>query len=131
LTIACPLLDQFLTSIQADIYFLPSRKSIMNSKLIAATVIALSSLGATAAFADTFEVIAPNTASSTTRTEVMAQYAKARADGTLQGSNEIGQFTAAERPAASNLTRAEVQKEGVKALAARTNYSVSLSPSRM
>lgn len=103
----------------------------MNSKLIAATVIALSSLGATAAFADTFEVITANTASSTTRAQVMAEYAKARADGSLQVSNERGDFTAAERPATSSLSRAEVRQEGVKALAARTNYSVSLTPSRM
>ena len=103
----------------------------MNSKFIAATVIALSSLGATAAFADTFEVIGPYTTSSVTRAEVMGEYARARADGTLQASNEIGQFTKAERPATSSLSRAEVRKEGVKALASRTNYSVSLTPSRM
>ena len=95
----------------------------MNSKFIAATVIALSSLGATAAFADTFEVITPNTNSSVTRAQVMAEYARARADGTLQTSNEIGQFTKAERPATSSLSRAEVRKEGVLAMrAAQSDY---------
>lgn len=101
----------------------------MNSKFIAATVIALSSLGAAAAFADTFEVIAPNTASTTTRAQVMAEYAKARADGSLEVSNNTGEFKAASAPTTRD--RAEVRQEGVKALATRTNYSVSLSPSRM
>ena len=67
----------------------------MNSKLIAATVIALSSLGATSAFADTFEVAKPNTATSTTRAQVMANFAKARTDGSLQVSNETGEFAIA------------------------------------
>jgi hypothetical protein len=102
----------------------------MNSKLITATVIALSSLGATVAFADTFEVMAPTPSSNTTRAAVMADHAKARSDGSLQVSNEKGEFPVAQRSAPSNLNRAEVRQAGIKALAARTNYSVSLTPSR-
>ena len=95
----------------------------MNSKFIAATVIALSSLGATAAFADTFEVITPNTATSTTRAAVMVDLAKAKSDGTLQVSNEIGQFKVAANPTSSTLSRAEVRKEGVLAArAAQSDY---------
>ena len=93
----------------------------MNSKLIAATVIALSSLGATAAFADTFEVITPNTTSNTTRAAVTADLAKSRADGTLQVSNETGEFKVAAQPQTTTLTRAEVRAEGV--LAARASQS--------
>ncbi len=95
----------------------------MNSKLIAATVIVLSSLGATAAFADTFEVITPTTASSTTRAAVKADLAKAKSDGTLQVSNEIGEFKVAVNPAPTTLTRAEVRSEGVLAArAAQSDY---------
>ena len=101
----------------------------MNSKFIAATVIALSSLGATVAFADTFEAITLGTTSSVSRAQVMAEYAKARADGSLHVANNTGEFKAASAPTTRD--RAEVRQEGVKALAARTNYSVSLSPSRM
>ena len=103
----------------------------MNPKLITAAVIALSALGANAAFADTFEVITPNTASTTSRAQVMNDYAKARADGTLQVSNYSGEFKSAYKMGESNVTRAEVRQEGVKALAARTNYSVSLTPRKM
>ena len=95
----------------------------MNSKLIAATVIALSSLGATAAFADTFEVITPNTTSSTTRAAVMADLAQARNNGSLQVSNEIGEFKMATQQAPSNVTRAEVRKEGAQALHAQSDYN--------
>ena len=111
----------------------------MNSKLIAATVIALSSIGATAAFADTFEVIAPNTTSTTstaTRAQVMGDLAKARADGSLQVSNEKGEFKAATAPASTANTdsaanTADIRREGVLASRARTNYSVSLPARRM
>lgn len=103
----------------------------MNSKLIAATVIALSSLGATAAFADTFEVITPNTTSNTTRAQVMADSAKARAEGSLQVSNETGEFKVAATPATSAANTAEVRREGALALRARTNYSVSLPARQM
>ncbi len=95
----------------------------MNSKFIAATVIALSSLGATAAFADTFEVITPNTTSTTTRAAVMADLAKAKSEGTLQVSNETGEFKVAANPAPSTLTRAEVRNEGIMAArAAQSDY---------
>ena len=95
----------------------------MNSKFIAATVIALSSLGATAAFADTFEVITPNTTSNTTRAAVIGELAKAKTDGTLQISNEIGEFKVAANPTPSTLSRAEVRKEGVLAMrAAQSDY---------
>ena len=95
----------------------------MNSKFIAATVIALSSLGATAAFADTFEVITPNTTSNTTRAAVIGELAKAKSDGTLQISNEIGEFKVAAKPTPSTVSRAEVRKEGVLAMrAAQSDY---------
>jgi hypothetical protein len=95
----------------------------MNSKFIAATVIALSSLGATAAFADTFEVITPNTTSTTSRAAVMADLAKARADGSVQVSNETGEFNVASKQTTSTLTRAEVRNEGiVAARAAQSDY---------
>jgi Domain of unknown function (DUF4148) len=103
----------------------------MNPKLLAATVIALSSLGATASFADTFEVITPNTNSTTSRAEVMADYARSRADGSLPVSDNVGEFKFARKANGGNVNRAEVRKEGVKALAARTNYSVSLTPRAM
>ena len=94
----------------------------MNSKFIAATVIALSSLSATATFADTFEVIKPNTMSSTTRAAVMADLAKARANGAVQGSYEIGEFNVASRPAAGINARAAVRAEGIQASRA-TNFN--------
>ena len=91
----------------------------MNSKLIAATVIALSSLGATAAFADTFEVIKADTASNTTRAAVMADAAKARADGSLQVSNETGEFKMASKAEVSTVTRAQVRAEGIQSARAQ------------
>lgn len=94
----------------------------MNSKSIASTVaatlLALSSFGATAAFADTFEVIKPNTMTSTTRAAVMADAAKARAAGNVQVSSEIGEFNSVAKPMASNITRADVRSEAM--LASRT-----------
>ena len=91
----------------------------MNSKLIAATVIALSSLGATAAFADTFEVIKADTTSNTTRAAVMADAAKARADGSLQVSNETGEFKMAPKAEVSSVTRAQVRSEGIQSARAQ------------
>lgn len=87
----------------------------MNSKLIAATVIALSSLGATAAFAgDMSQQIAYSTASNTTRAAVLADGAKARADGSLQVSNETGEFKMASKAEVSTVTRAQVRAEGIQ-----------------
>ena len=87
----------------------------MNSKLIAATVIALSSLGATAAFAANLTPeIKLNTISNTTRAAVLADAAKARADGSLQVSNETGEFKMASKVQASTVTRAQVRAEGIQ-----------------
>ena len=91
----------------------------MNSKLIAATVIALSSLGATAVFADTFEVIKANTTSNTTRAAVTADAAKARADGSLQVSNETGVFKMASKAEVSSVSRAQVRSEGIQSARAQ------------
>ena len=99
----------------------------MNSKFFAATVIALASLSATAAFAgDMSQQIPYNTTSSTTRSAVMADFAKARADGSLQVSNETGEFKVAAQPQASTVTvtRAQVRMEGIQAMRAAPTHDV-------
>ena len=97
----------------------------MNSKLIAATVIALSTFGATAAFAgDMSQQIPYSTASSTTRAAVMSDFAKARANGTLQVSNETGVFTVVAQPQATTVTRAQVRMEGIQAMRAASTHDI-------
>ena len=97
----------------------------MNSKLIAATVIALSSFAATGAFAeDKSQHIPYSTASNTTRAAVMSDFAKARSDGTLQVSNETGVFTAVVQPQTTTVTRAPVRMEGIQAMRSAPTHDV-------
>lgn len=99
----------------------------MNSKFFAATAtaIALASLGATAAFAgDMSQQIPYSTTSNITRTAVMADFAKARADGSLQVSNETGEFKVAAQPQTSTVTRAQVRMEGIQAMRAASTHDI-------
>lgn len=90
----------------------------MNSKLIAATVLALSALAATSAFADDRSQQIPySTATNTTRVAVLADATKARADGSMLVSNETGEFKVAATPATSTLSRADVKADYAKARA--------------
>jgi hypothetical protein len=94
----------------------------MNSKLIASTVIALSTLAGASAFAQSTMnpeaalAIRPDvSASNVTRAQVKAGYLNARQTGMLAVSNE-GAFAATPAPA-SIVSRAEVRKEAVMAAA--------------
>jgi hypothetical protein len=101
-------------------YCFTKRKFIMNSKLIASTVIALSALTGASAFAqsnlnpEAALAIRPTvSASNVTRAQVQADYLNARQNRMLPVSNE-GAF-AATPATVSTVSRAEVRNEAIMA----------------
>ena len=89
----------------------------MNTKIIAATVVALASLTSVSAFArDSQDFFAPTTTSSTTtRAQVQADYLKAQKDGTLAVGTD-GAYVGTAQSANNGLTRAQVRSEAVAAI---------------
>ncbi len=85
------------------------------SRIAASTLIALASLAAGSAFADSgvnFPEQTPSTSSSLTRAEVQAEVLQARKDGTLNLQFENHNYPEmAAQSAPSGKTRAEVQAE--------------------
>ncbi|MES2941683.1 MAG: DUF4148 domain-containing protein [Pseudomonadota bacterium] len=85
------------------------------SRLAASTLVALATLAAGSAFADSgvsFPEQAPSTTSSLTRAEVQAEVLQARRDGTLDQQFENHNYpTVTAQSAPSGKTRAEVQAE--------------------
>lgn len=89
-----------------------------NSKILASTVIALASVAAGSAFADSFDqqypVVAP-TQSTLTRAQVQAELLQAKKDGTWVGTGNLDNY-----PVIANVgtpkTRVEVRAELLKAL---------------
>ncbi len=94
----------------------------MNTKIIAATVVALASLTSVSAFArdsqDFFQVNATN--STTTRAQVQADYFKAQKAGTLATGTD-GAFIGTTQSAKSGLTRTEVHAQAVAAMRTPTD----------
>jgi hypothetical protein len=89
----------------------------MNSKIIAATVVALAGLTSISAFArDSQDFFPPATTSSTTtRAQVQAEYFTALKDGTLTFGTD-GAYVGIGKYADSSTTRAQVRAEAVAAL---------------
>ena len=89
----------------------------MNTKIIAATVVALASLTSASAFArDSEDFFSPATTSSTTtRAQVQAEYLKAQKDGSLVVGTD-GAHVETARSATSELTRAEVRAQAIAAI---------------
>ena len=89
----------------------------MNTKIIAATVIALAGLTSASAFArdsqDFFQ--ATTTSSTTTRAQVQADYFKAQKAGALAVGTD-GAYIGTTQSANTGLTRAQVTAEAVAAL---------------
>ncbi|WP_394787056.1 DUF4148 domain-containing protein [Rhodoferax sp.] len=90
----------------------------MNSKkLLATSLIALASVAATSAFADSYDrdypVIAP-THSTVTRAQVQAELAQARKDGTLAQLNDDHAYPVIAETAPAK-SRAEVRAELIQA----------------
>ena len=89
----------------------------MNSKIIAATVIAMASLSSVSAFAggesqDFFAAPASN--SMTTRAQVNADYLKAQQGVSFTRGGDSADFVTSQAPTA-NLTRTQVRAEAVMA----------------
>ena len=89
----------------------------MNTKIIAATVVALASLTSVSAFARDSQDFFPEvtTSSTTTRAQVQAEYLKAQKDGTLVVGTDGG-YVATTQAGNSGLTRKQVHDEAVAAL---------------
>ena len=86
-------------------------------KILASAVIALASLAAGSAFADTLDqhypVAAPTT-STVSRAQVQAELAQAQKDGSLSTTTDYGNYPVLAETGTSK-TRAEVQAELIKA----------------
>ena len=89
----------------------------MNTKIIAATVVALASLTSVSAFArDSQDFFAPTTTSSTTtRAQVQADYFKAQKEGALAVGTD-GAYLGTTHSDSSTVTRAQVRAEAVAAI---------------
>lgn len=89
----------------------------MNTKIIAATVVALASLTSVSAFATGNQDFFPatTTSSTTTRAQVQADYFKALENGSLAVGTD-GAYIGTARASNNGLTRKEVRAEAVAAL---------------
>lgn len=86
----------------------------MNSKFIAATVVAIAAMSSASAFAQNYGevsqvIAAPTTTSTVTRTQVQAEYIQARQNGAVAVSNEAAFAPVQAGP--SMVSRADVQAE--------------------
>lgn len=89
----------------------------MNTKIIAATVVALASLTSASAFArDSQDFFQSNAISSTTtRAQVQADYFKAQKDGTLPTGTD-GAYIGTTQSANSGLTRTQVHAQAMASI---------------
>ncbi|SDP89632.1 protein of unknown function [Rhodoferax sp. OV413] len=90
------------------------------SKLLASSLIALASVAATSAFADSYDrnypvVVAAPGSTGLTRAQVQAELAQARQDGSLAAYNDDQNYPVI-APVGTPKTRAEVQAELVQAI---------------
>jgi hypothetical protein len=86
------------------------------SKFLASSLIALASVAATSAFADTYDreyPVVPSTHSTLTRAQVRAELLQAEKDGTMASFNDHNYPVIA--PTGATKTRAEVRAELIQA----------------